>query len=336
MSRPVKPAYIGLFVLAGMFLAVATLIYVGSIRLFAKEETFLLYFGESVNGLNVGSPVKFKGVRIGSVSEIQLFYNQDPHVGGAFIPVFVKIDESRVRNDFKDSGRVNLFDWQQFQEQLDQGLRGRLQLESFITGQLFVELDYFAEPGEPYRTVQKVAIHKEIPTLPSIMADLGSSTSNVLATVASIDFRGISDQLSQLLIRLNQTVGALEPERWNASLTGIGENLDRLLSDVDIQPTIERLNLVLDDFHRISLRLDASIDPAVADYQQLIGQLSETLERGNRVMDNLDQMTAPDALLQRELHDTLVEFHRAARAAREFINYLERNPRALISGRGDS
>lgn len=335
MSRPVKPAHVGLFVLAGAFLAVATVIYVGSMRIFAKEQTFLLYFGESVNGLNVGSPVKFKGVRVGSVADIRIAYVQDPEVQGAFVPVFVKIDEGRVRNDFQESSQLNLFDPGEFERQVRRGLRGRLQPESIITGQLFVELDYFAEPEEDYRTFQARSEYKEIPTVPSIMAELGSSTADVLATIGTIDFRDISEQLSLLLRQLNQKVDQLDPERWNASLVSIGDSLDRVLADVEIQPTIERLNSVLDEFHHLSQQLNASIDPAVADYQTLIAQLTSTLDRGNQVMLNLEQLTAPEAALQRELHQTLIEIHRAARSAREFINYLERNPRALISGRGE-
>lgn len=335
MSRPANPARIGLFVLVGTLLAAATVLYVGSVRILAQDETFVLYFGESVNGLSVGSPVKFKGVRIGSVSDIRLSFNQNPEVEGAFIPVLVKIDEGRVRSDFQHPSQFSLFDDAEFEAQVQRGLRGRLQLESFITGQLFVELDYYEDPGQPFRRVQHEPRFKEIPTQPSVMTELGSSTADVLATVATIDFLEISQQLTLLLRNLNNTVHALEPERWSVSLTSIGTHLDRILTDVEVKPTMDRLNEVLDDFQALTRHLDTSIDPVLTDYHQLAAQLSDTLERSNQVIANLDALTAPEAELQYELRATLAEFHRAARSARELLDYLERNPRALLTGRGE-
>ncbi len=332
MAKTVNPAKIGLFVLVGAFLAAATIIYVGSLRILAKEETFVLYFSESVNGLNIGSPVKFKGVRIGAVSDIRLFYNQDPSVRGAYIPVFVKIDEGRVRDDFDV---INIFDPRELENQVQQGLRGRLQLESIITGQLFVELDYSAAPGDPFIRIQADSTYKEIPTLPSIMAEIGSSTADVLATIATFDFRDISDQLALLLRRLNEKIDAFDAVKINQSIVSLGDNFERLLSDMELQPTLDRVNALLEDLQSLSSKLDSSIDPALAEYQKLMTQLEVTLAHGNKVLANLDQLTAPEAAIQRDLSDTLAEIQRTARSARELIEYLERNPRALLSGRAE-
>lgn len=333
MSRSVNPARIGLFVLVGAFLAVATVIYVGSVRLFGSEETFLLYFKESVNGLSVGSPVKFKGVTIGSVSEIRLAYNQDRSIEGSYIPVFINIDEDKVRIEGNGAGQVNLTNWSDFNEQIRRGLRGRLQLESFITGQLFIELDYFAPAGAPFQIVQAEVEYREIPTSPSVMAEIGSSAAEVLAKIGALDVKGISDRLVTLLDRLNNTVEQLDAAELNASVVRVGETVERVFEDVDLAPTVERLNRVLDDLHALSRNLNDSIDPAMADFHRIVDELSVTLEKGNAVIAHLDQMAAPGSALQRELVEAVSEIRRAARSARELINYLERNPQALLSGR---
>ena len=65
LKRLNNPTLVGLFVLASAFLAMGTVIFVASMKLFRAEATVLVYFDESVNGLSIGSPVKFKGVPIG-------------------------------------------------------------------------------------------------------------------------------------------------------------------------------------------------------------------------------------------------------------------------------
>lgn len=335
MSRSANPARIGLFVLVGTFLAVATVIYVGSVRLFASDPTFLLYFKESVNGLTVGSPVKFKGVTIGNVSEIRLSYNQDRSVEGSQIPVFIKINEDKVRVEGNGAGQVDLTRWSDFSEEIRRGLRGRLQLESFITGQLFIELDYFARPGEPYRIVQKNVEYREIPTSPSVMAEIGSSAAEVLAQIGALDVQGINERVMTLLDRLNTTIEQMEPEQWNASIVQVGDSVERALAEVDLKPTVDRLNLVLDDLHRLTQTLDQSLDPALSDYHRIVEELSATLRRSQVVMGNLEQLTSPGAQLQQELSAAFSEIRWAARSARELMNYLERNPQSLLSGRAE-
>lgn len=94
MSQKASPTLIGVFIIAAIALAVVTVILFGSGRLFSKTEDFILYFEDSVNGLEVGAPVKFKGVRVGQVKRIAIRFDQDddsPHV-----PVLIEIDIGRL------------------------------------------------------------------------------------------------------------------------------------------------------------------------------------------------------------------------------------------------
>lgn len=333
MSRAVNPARIGLFVVIGFVLAVGTLLYVGSVRLFQKEVVFLTYFKESVNGLSVGSPVKFKGVAVGTVSAIRLNYNQDPTLEGSYIPVFIRINESKVSGKEGGASHVDISDWNEFARQVRNGLRARLQLESIITGQLFIELDYFAEPGADFRLVQAEVEYREIPSMPSVMAEIGSSASEILATVGTIDLKEIGDGLTELLKKLNLAVDQLDVAQWNQSLVTAGGELERILKELDFKPALEHAEAVLARLEGVSNKLDSGLPEVMADYHRIIGELSATLERGNAVLSNLDQFTAPDAGVQRELIQALRDLQSAARSARELMNYLDRNPRALLTGR---
>lgn len=330
-----SPARIGLFVLIGIILAVGTIIYVGSTRLWEKDQTFLIFFRESVNGLTVGSPVKFKGVPIGTVSDIRLSYNQKDTVEGFYIPVFLRIRGKLVRSRDRDVSHVDLSDWEEVKEQIRSGLRGRLELESIITGQLFVELDYFAKPGASFRLVQDEINYLEIPSTPSVMAELGSSAADVLAQLGAVDVRTISEELIELLQKANASLDELDLATWNASIEGVGQSLQSALNELELQPTLDRLNGVLDNLSGVTAELDENMPAAIAEFRAVANELSEAVARSKGAIANVENLTAPDAALQQELLETFRDLRRAARSARELMNYLERNPRALLSGRED-
>lgn len=330
MSRKANPSAIGAFVLLGSLLAVITVIYIGSVRLFSQEVRFLLYFKESVNGLSVGSPVKFKGVTIGRVSDIKINYNQSSSVSGAYIPVFVDIDFSKVADD---RSSTQLSDWEFFSREIRKGLRGRLQLESFITGQLFVELDYFAKQGEDFKRIQAEVIEREIPTVPSIMAELGASTADVVAKITAIDFQGISSELRDALRALNTTVSAIDSEKWNRAVLDAAEQVRVSLEGVRLKETTDRLNQLLEDFSGLAIELERGAGPLFEDLGLVSDQLVESLAQADKTMEHIRSIAAEDAGLQRKLIETLNELKSASRAARELMEFLERNPQSLLTGR---
>ena len=85
MGRKANPVLIGAFVVGAIALGVVGIVVFGSGRLFADTTPFVMYFTGSVDGLNVGSPVKFKGVEIGAVTSIQLDIGEE-----ARIPVWIE------------------------------------------------------------------------------------------------------------------------------------------------------------------------------------------------------------------------------------------------------
>src|SRR5512142_3288249 len=94
MSKTASKTLIGAFVIGAVVLAVILLIILGSGRLFSRTFINVMYFRGSVKGLNVGSPVLFRGVKIGSVKRIALLY--DALDLSFLIPVYVEIDSSKM------------------------------------------------------------------------------------------------------------------------------------------------------------------------------------------------------------------------------------------------
>ena len=94
MSKPASKTLIGVFVLGALVLAVIALVIFGSGKFFERRITYVMYFDGSVKGLNIGSPVVFRGVKIGSVKDIEL--KADVKDFKLFIPVYVQVEPQKV------------------------------------------------------------------------------------------------------------------------------------------------------------------------------------------------------------------------------------------------
>ena len=333
MSQSAHHVRIGIFVLAGIFLAAGTAIYVGSMRLFANEVTVLLYFGESVNGLSIGSPVKFKGVPVGEVSDIRIAYNQDREAESSFIPVFAKIDLDRVYRDLGVDPTLDFSDDDVFDAQILEGLRGKLEMQSFITGQLYVELDYFAHPYDRFQILQKELRYKEIPTVPSTMAEFGSSASNILAKLAALDVKGINEALKATLETLETKLAALETERWNASVLELSGSLRKAADGLDLEPLLAELTETNKGLQTLISRVDGALDPALDGYHRLVSDARETLEGVDQTFVQINGLLRANTGVGQQIEPTLLEIRDAARSLRELLDYIERNPRAFLTGR---
>ena len=104
MSKKVKPATLGLFIIVGLALAIGSIVLFSSRSVFHKSEKYILYFDASVKGLNPGAPVRFRGVTVGKVAEMLILHNQA--AGDPDMPVIIEVDESVFRK--KTDQTINL------------------------------------------------------------------------------------------------------------------------------------------------------------------------------------------------------------------------------------
>ena len=333
LERLSNPTVVGIFVLAAAILGMGTIIFVASMRLFRAQATVLVYFDESVNGLSIGSPVKFKGVPIGKVEDILIAHNQLPSTTGSYIPVFLQIDLTKISRKLDEQVTIDFTNPEKFLEVVRSGLRAKLQLQSFITGQLFVELDYFAQPGEPYRLLQATSEYAEIPSLPSEMEEFGTSASNLMTQVASIDVKGINDRLIGLLERLDRVLDDLDVKGLNRAVMDTATSMQDTMAARDLQETGPALRETLHSMQELARKLDAAVDPALEDYHLAVRDFRDTMVRVDMVLEDLASVTEPDGNVRHEIMDTLNALQQVSRSARELIQFIDRNPNAVLTGR---
>lgn len=147
---------IGLFVVMGLVLLITAAVVFGSGVLFKRTSKFVLYFDGSVKGLSIGAPVMFRGVSIGSVKEISLIY--DSKAGTIMLPVIVDIEGGRIK------GAPSFGDIDGDKKMIKLGLRAKLEVQSFLTGQLMISFDFY--PNRPERLRGLLNPYPELPTLP--------------------------------------------------------------------------------------------------------------------------------------------------------------------------
>lgn len=338
MSKKANPAFIGIFVIGAIVLGVVAIMIFGSGQLFRKTESFILYFEDSINGLEVGAPVKFKGVRIGQVTRIFIRFNQDdasPHV-----PVVIEIDVDRLQGPLgvKD---VDLGNKEVFRQQVEVlGLRGQLQQASFVTGMLFVELDYYPDAG-PVRYIQKMDLTKgekeylEIPTVSSGLTEVIKKVSTMVNQISQIDFGAIGRRVNDLLTRLDEGVASVQFKEINDKTLQALSELDAILADPQLKALAGNVNKTLEDGRQLISNLDAQVQPLTDELKVTAESATKTLKEFELLAANANQTLDPDSPLRFQIDSALKQFASASRSIRVLADYLERNPGALISGKGE-
>ncbi len=329
MNKKVSATAIGAFVVGALLVVVGAVVMFGSGRYFRKTYEFVLYFDSSVNGLRVGAPVKFRGVEIGSVKNILLQLGKDMKVQR--IPVIIEIDPEKLTSRGGTGTLLN--DPRALKDAIDNGLRGQLQLESFVTGLLFIGLDIF--PDSPANFVQEPDNggykYREIPTQPTTFEKAQEKAGEILAKLEDIDFKQLIESVTQTVNGINGLVNSPGLKRAVQSLDEVTTRLSDAGANIArAANTLEgSVKSLAGDLQLTSAEARAAIKQAGTAVKQSEAAIKEAEE----TMASIRAVVDPDSATFYEINRTLKEVSSAARSLRLLANYLERNPRALIFGK---
>lgn len=346
MSKKANPKAIGSFVLVALSLAILAVAMFGSASSFSKREPFILYFNDSLNGLETGAPVKFKGVTIGKVKKIMISISEDGME--TRMPVVIEIDHELVKNNLGKELR-----WSEsgiLRRQIENGLRAKLELDNLLTGRLYVGLNF--HPGAPSpSTLQSSQAYQEIPTLPGTFAAL-------LDELGSLDLATISLRINSVLTRVDEVLREWDFQKTGQNLNQTLENLQNGIASVDFQQinaeavaSLKAARAILEDpewkaalasFSETSSavrdlvkRVDGKVDPVLEDLASVSQELEATLESARLALDRAGQVLADGSPLRQEIQTALGEIGSTARSMRLLLEFLNRNPNALIMGRSN-
>ncbi|HAB15759.1 MAG TPA: hypothetical protein DCE44_04835, partial [Verrucomicrobiales bacterium] len=228
MSKKINTTSIGLFIVTGVALGVIGLLLFSSSKMFSKTRDVIVYFNDSLNGLSVGAPVKYRGVTIGSVTQVMILFNQATNDHA--MPVILEIEDKLVRQRLGDKAGQEFYsqitDERIRDARIKQGLRVSLQTESLVTGVLYVDMRINPKAPPPVFH-QLEQIYVEYPTEQTQIAQL-------FENLGSLDLKGLQTNLNGLIVRLDTTVGELKMADINAGVTNLLFSANRLVTDPDI------------------------------------------------------------------------------------------------------
>ena len=325
MSKPADPRLIGLFVLGGVALAILLVLMFGGGRYFTSAKKYVAYFQGSVNGLNVGAPVKLKGVGIGRVTDILVQY--DMQNNRVLTPVIVQVDLRKlmdIRENHQPPHSPTL------PELIERGLKARLSLQSLVTSQLYVDVNFY-----PDRPVHMVGIPEiglpEIPTVPSNKEEIENTIQDTLAEVRDLPIKETFDATLHSVRRVEHLLSKPEIEAGIANLNRTLEDLQHLIRHMDGK--VDTLSRDLDDTVKDSRVLVQSLHermmPLLATTERTLAAAADTVAQAKGALSTVEGFGSSDS----DLNTALRDFSKAARSVRALADYLERNPEALIYGR---
>jgi paraquat-inducible protein B len=332
MSKHANPTLIGSFAVGAIALVAGALMIFGGRQFFAEHHRFVTYFQGSVKGLRVGSNVVFRGVRIGYVTDIHLV--GDPKMTDFSIPVTFEVLPGAIGVK-KNGGIVQAMASSvgaTAQTLVAAGLRAQLDVESFVTGQLIINLDMHPEQPAVFRGVNPP--YPEIPSIPSGIQMALEKLQKFLTVIQNeVPVEQIVGELQGVLHGLNRLANSPDLE---ASLAG----LNRLVNGADTQRLPASFNGVLAelrgavaDTRRLLGQANQKIEPLAASLDQTLGQLNRTLAGGEKLFGSAGDELRADSEVAYQLKTTLRELETAARSLRNLTDYLEQHPESLIRGK---
>ena len=334
MSVRPNATLIGGFVVGGIVLLVTAVALFGGRELFVTRNEYVAFFQEPTKGLRVGANVLMNGVRIGYVSEIALLVdaqslNTLTRAKLELLPdTYIQTIEGVP---IAEGMQVDIgHDWLINKA----GLRAQLDMESYITGQLLVELSF--RPDTP---VLLRGVDNDYPEIPTITSNLQQMLENLERWMTDLQ----SDlNIGEISKRLESALRGFDEIAHSTDLRQSLAGLNQFLNDQSTQEMTETLNDVLkelqgtaEQFTQFLANTEQDVDTLLADARPALESLNSALDEAENMLVAARMQLDGDSPQVYQIQSTLRELEGAAIAIREFFDYLERNPEALLRGKQD-
>jgi paraquat-inducible protein B len=331
VSKSVNPMAIGGFLIGGLALLITALLVFGGGQLLKPKLHWVVYFDSSLNGLNVGAPVKVQGVQVGTVKEIVL--QMDLKHNRLMKPVVLEIEPGSLVNPQGEALQPALTDQERherLQRFIDAGLRARLEIQSLLTGLLYVDLNFYPN-YEARLTGLNYKDYPEVPAIPTTVDEVKGALEEVVKKVKDMPLDSMVRDLSATLAEIRLIVASDETRQSRKALARTLLEAEQLLADLNRQlpPLVRDANQTVKEAGRMVKSLHAEAKPALAAARQSLLKASAMLDEAKGAMANLADTAAGDSALQ----ESLVELRDAARSIRLLSDYLEQHPESLIYGK---
>jgi paraquat-inducible protein B len=319
----VRPAAVGAFIIGAFGLTVLLILFFGGTHWFSGASRVVVFFRESIAGLDAGAPVTLRGAPIGLVKSITI--RLSPGAITARIPVVLELQSNKVTWEDNKPAREEV----DYKRLIETGLRAQLALQSFITGQLRVDLDF--RPGTPMELLGR---DEGLPEIPTIESDLGHFREEVtklkLKELTEAGQRALS-AVERLSDHLDAEIGPLSMSIHNTldAATHTLEDTDEAVRRVQAEAStaLHDADLLLVDAHR-------QVDNRGGELSRALISADRAANQAEILLKSLNSLAEPRSQFRSSLEAAVRDLSATASSLRSFAETVERNPNSLLLGRG--
>lgn len=332
---------VGVFVLSGLTMLVALVVIIGGAAVFQKTVPAETYFNESVQGLDVGAPVKYRGVNLGRVSNIGFIVSKyatiaEDSPASRYVLVEMELREDVVRTFLPSKDPA-----ERLREIVASGLRVRLTTQG-LTGVAFLEINFFDPQTNPPLPIAWTPEDFYFPSAPSTMSRLESAleaVGGVMRNLEQINFAGFAQTLDDFIATLDRSL-------QEANVKDIGQLLVQSLAE--LRDTFARVRELVEDPRAATIIPDISATAAgakriITDAEEPMALALQVIHEASgdirKVVNNLENMLSDPALATsaKMLPGTLGNLDKASQDIRRSAVELDRLLRGLndiLQGQG--
>jgi paraquat-inducible protein B len=262
------------------------------------KRPFMALFSGSLRGLSIGAPVEFKGIRIGTVTDIKS--EIDRKSMKIEFPVFFHLEPERIKTTAESDHVVdesNAESYKNFDTMVRRGLRAQLMTGSLLTGQLYVDLDF--HPDLPVKGLNYKRKYPVIPSVPTTMDEFRATAHNLLKQLRNLPLDKIAHEILET-----------------------AEGANHLVNSPEVQEAVHNLNAALGNVEKLTEGMDKRVN-------RLQFSVEKTLAKARAALELAD----PNSPAAVNLNSALKELAAAARSIRVLADYLEQHPEALVKGK---
>jgi len=312
---------IGLFVIAATVIAVIGVVVLGVGTLLQKKVIVETYIDESVQGLDVGSSIKFRGVSVGKVEQITL-----THVEYATRRRYVLVRVGLTSNLFQ----ITPADGESpgFLAEIAKGLRVRLAAQG-LTGTAYLEADYLDPARNPPLTIDWKPAYPYVPSAQSRITQLSESVEHILRNLEQVDIQRITDGIEKSLATITKVAAG-------ANLESVGKQATELLGEIrdtnrQLQEMVAgpELKATLTDAAAAAGSARQILERAEKPLNQVLADLPKASEGVNRLVQRLDAVTADLPDTSGQFKQTLQRLNRLIAGQQQEIQTVVENLRAV-------
>ncbi len=254
---------IGVFIIVGLLLLAGGLVIFGLGQIFKEKISLETYVDSTVQGIEVGSPVKFRGVTVGRVSNIGFLFTEYPEVDRTSVVNYVVILMEIDKEIFP-----GMFDVEDFQELLDRGIKAglRAQIEpQGITGLNYIEINYLDPSRFAPIKINWQPRHYFLPYAPGEITNMLDSLNRIMREIENLNIKGISDSTEELLANLNKVVTGAQIDKLSTDAQKLFQDVSRAIDEAQVKELSAETQALLRQVQRSNDQLRqvlANLEPA--------------------------------------------------------------------------